>query len=175
MRRSPTTFRRAHSPTKSWMESVMKRMVILAALLLGLVLAGGPVAAAPPEPISVTFTIRDCGYRIEAVVTGKSGVNELPGGATIITAPGQEVTLTNIKTGESVSYVITGATHVEVVSPDRVEVTSTGRNVLIVPEGEREGLYLTFGTVTFVLDDRGRQVSAFEGPGQVTDICALLA
>lgn len=154
----------------------MKRMVILAALLLGLVLAGGPVAAAPPEPIgSFTFINRDCGYRIEAVVTGKSGVNELPGGATIITAPGQEVTLTNIKTGESVSYVITGATHVDVVSPDRVEITSTGRNVLIVPEGEREGLYLTLGTVTFVLDDRGRQVSAFEGPGQVTDICALLA
>lgn len=71
--------------------------------------------------------------------------------------------------------MITGATHVEVVSPDQVEVTSTGRNVLIVPEGEREGLYLTLGTVTFMLDDRGRQVSAFEGSGQVTDICALLA
>jgi hypothetical protein len=54
-------------------------------------------------------------------------------------------------------------------------VTSTGRNVLIVPEGDREGLYLTEGTVTFVLDDKGRQVSAFEGPGKVTDICAILA
>lgn len=75
----------------------MKRMVILAALLLGLVLAGGPVAAAAPEPISVTFTIRDCGYR-RSRRDRQSGVNELPGGATIITAPGQEVTLTNIKT-----------------------------------------------------------------------------
>ncbi|MDR6558116.1 aspartate 1-decarboxylase [Arthrobacter pascens] len=48
-------------------------------------------------------------------VTGKSGVNELPGGATIITAPGEEVTLTNIRTGESVTYVITGPTNRRVV------------------------------------------------------------
>lgn len=154
----------------------MKRMLVLVALLLGLVVGAGPVAAAPPVPIgSFTFVNRDCGYRIEVVVTGKSGVNELPGGATIITAPGQEVTLTNIKTGASVTYVITGATHINVVSADRQEVTSTGRNVLIVPEGDREGLYLTLGTVTYVLDGRGRQITPFEGPGQVTDICTLLA
>jgi hypothetical protein len=112
---------------------------------------------------------------VEITVTGKSGVNELPGGATIITAPGQEATLTNVRTGESVTYVITGATHIDTSSPGLQVITSTGRNVLIVPEGDREGLYLTLGTVTFVLDDKGRQVSAFEGPGQVTDICALLA
>lgn len=154
----------------------MKKMSILAALLLGLVTGIGPVAAAPPDPIgSFTFVNRDCGYRIEITVTGKSGVNDLPGGATIITAPGQEATLTNIKTGESVTYVITGATHIDTSSPGLQVITSTGRNVLIVPEGDREGLYLTLGTVTFVLDNKGRQVSAFEGPGQVTDICALLA
>lgn len=154
----------------------MKRVLILAALLLGLVVGGGPVSAAPPDPIgSFRFVINDCGYRIEAIVTGKSGVNELPGGATIITAPGQEVTLTNIKTGESVTYVITGAAHIDATDPENVVVTSTGRNVLIVPEGDREGLYLTQGTMTFVLDDKGRQVSAFEGSGKVTDICALLA
>lgn len=153
----------------------MKKALILAALLLGLSVGGGPVSAAPPEPIEVTFVNRDCGYRIEATVTGKSGVNELPGGAIIITAPGQEVTLTNIKTGESVTYVITGATHIDTSEPGLLIVTSTGRNVLIVPEGDREGLYLTQGTVEFVLDDKGRQVSAFEGPGKVTDICALLA
>lgn len=153
----------------------MKRMLILAALLLGLVVGGGPVSAAPPDPIEFTFVNRDCGYRIEITVTGKSGVNELPGGATIITAPGQEATLTNISTGESVTYVITGATHIDTSEPGLLIVKSTGRNVLIVPVGDREGLYLTQGNVEFVLDDRGRQVSPFEGPGQVTDICALLA
>ena len=153
----------------------MKKVLILAALLLGLLVGGGPVSAAPPDPIEFTFVNRDCGYRIEITVTGKSGVNELPGGATIITAPGQEATLTNIRTGESVSYVITGATHIDTSEPGLQIVTSTGRNVLIVPVGDREGLYLTQGTVEFVLDDKGRQVSAFEGPGQVTDICALLA
>lgn len=152
---------------------VMKRVLILAALLLGLVAGGGPVSAAPPEPIEFTFVNRDCGYKITITVTGKSGVNELPGGATIITAPGQEATLTS--EGGSITYVITGATHIDTSEPGLQTVTSTGRNVLIVPVGDREGLYLTQGTVTFVLDDKGRQVSAFEGPGQVTDICALLA
>lgn len=85
------------------------------------------------------------------------------------------MTLTNVKTGESITFVITGATHIDTSDSGLHVVTSTGRNVLIVPEEHREGLYLTQGTVTFVLADRGRQVSAFEGPGQVTDICALLA
>ncbi|WP_314196445.1 hypothetical protein [uncultured Arthrobacter sp.] len=153
----------------------MKKLFILIALFLGSMVNAGPVAAAPPAPADFTFINRDCGFRVEATVTGGSGVNELPGGATIITAPNQRVTLTNVKTGESVTYVITGATHIDTSDPGLLTVTSTGRNVLIVPEGDREGLYLTQGTVTFVLDDKGRQVSAFEGPGQVTDICALLA
>jgi hypothetical protein len=152
----------------------MKKLITFAAILLALVGGGGPAVAAPPEPINFTFVNRDCGYRIDVTVTGGSGVNELPGGATIITAPNQRVTLTNHQTGESVTYVITGATHIDTSDPGLLVVTSTGRNVLIVPEGTSEGLYLTEGTVTFVLDDRGRQVSAFEGPGKVTDICALL-
>jgi hypothetical protein len=153
----------------------MKKLLILAVLLLGPIVGAAPVAAAPPAPADVTFINRDCGYRIEATVTGGSGVNELPGGAIIITAPNQRVTLTNVQTGESVTYVITGATHVDTSDPGLLAVTSTGRNVLIVPVGDREGLYLTQGTVKFVLDDKGRQVSAFEGPGTVTAICALLA
>ncbi|WP_190606276.1 hypothetical protein [Arthrobacter ipis] len=153
----------------------MKKLIVFAAVLLGLVMGSGPVTAAPPAPADVTFINRDCGFRVEATVTGGSGVNELPGGAAIITAPNQRVTLTNVRTGESVTYVITGATHIDTSDPGLLTVTSTGRNVLIVPEGDREGLFLTQGTVTFVLDDKGRQVSAFEGPGQVTDICALLA
>ncbi|MFC9336071.1 MULTISPECIES: hypothetical protein [Arthrobacter] len=153
---------------------MMKKILVFAAVLLGLVVGGGPVAAAPPEPIEFTFVNRDCGFRVEITVTGGSGVNELPGGASIITAPNQRVTLTN-KDGESVSFVITGATHIDASDPDLVVVTSTGNNVLIVPEGPTEGLFFTQGTVTFVLDDKGRQVSAFEGPGKVTDICALLA
>jgi uncharacterized RmlC-like cupin family protein len=156
----------------------MKRLITFAAVLLGLVVGVGPAVAAPPEPISVSFTNRDCGYLIDVTVTGGSGVNELPGGATIITAPNQRVTLTNHKTQESVTYVITGATHIDASDPDLLVVTSTGRNVLIVPESTpevEEGLYLTEGTVTFVLDDKGRQVSAFEGPGTVTDISDLLA
>jgi hypothetical protein len=157
------------------MEFVMKRLIAFAAVLLGVVVGGGPVAAAPPTPADVTFINRDCGFRVQATVTGGSGVNELPGGATIITAPNQRVTLTNVKTGESVTYVITGATHIDTSDPGLLNITSTGRNVLIIPEGDREGLYLTEGTVTFVLDDKGRQVSAFEGPGKVTDICAILA
>jgi hypothetical protein len=156
----------------------MKKLLILIALFLGSMVNAGPVAAAPPAPADFTFINRDCGFRVEATVTGGSGINELPGGATIITAPNQRVTLTNVKTGESVTYVITGATHIDASDPDLLVVTSTGRNVLIVPESTpevEEGLYLTEGTVTFVLDDKGRQVSAFEGPGTVTDICDLLA
>lgn len=153
----------------------MKKLSFLAALLLALVVGAGPVAAAPPAPADTTFFNNDCGFRIKITVTGGSGVNELPGGATIITAPNQRVTLTNVKTGESVSFVITGATHIDASDPGLLVVTSTGNNVLTVPEGPTEGVFFTQGTVTFVLDDKGRQVSAFEGPGKVTDICAILA
>ncbi|MFC9351630.1 hypothetical protein [Arthrobacter sp. NPDC057013] len=154
----------------------MKKLLLLTGMLTGLVAGTGAVAAAAPEPIgTVTLTLRECGYRIEAVVTGKAGVNELANGATIFTAPGQEVTLTNVKTGESVTFGITGASHVNTVSANRVEITATGRNVLTIPEGDRKGVYLTVGSVTYVLDGRGRQISPFEGTGQVTDICTLLA
>jgi hypothetical protein len=157
------------------MEFAMKKIMVFAAVLLCLFVGGGPVAAAPPEPADTTFFNNDCGFRIKITVTGGGGVNELPGGAIILTAPNQRVTLTIVKTGESVSFVITGATHIDTSDPGLLVVTSTGNNVLTVPEGPTEGVYFTQGTVTFVLDDKGRQVKAFEGPGKVTDICTLLA
>ncbi|WP_230120116.1 hypothetical protein [Arthrobacter sp. Bi83] len=184
--RIPTAHRIFHSqtfdasfverfPTKLGWSFVMKRMPVLLCLLAGLLGGTGAVATAAPEPIGTfTFTLKECGFRIEGVLTGKSNFIELPGGA-LLTSPGQEVTLTNVKTRESVTYVITGSSHITTSASGNQTITATGRNVLTIPVGDRKGVYLTVGSVTYVLDSRGRQVSPFEGDAQVTNICELLA
>jgi hypothetical protein len=159
----------------------MKKLLVLAALLLGLVVGGGPVAAAPPRdpnpptPAPPHDPFTECGdFNIDVVVTGKIKFIEKPAGRLFITSPGQGVTLTNSKTGKTVSYVVTGVSRLDFLS-DRVEVVSTGRNVLNIPVGPRKGVYLTVGNVNFAITlDFTAEVRPFSGPGQVTNICNVL-
>jgi hypothetical protein len=171
------------------MEFVMKKIFAVVGVLLGLVVGTGPVAAAPPgtppgPPTPSTFELHECGsFIVDGVITsGKAKVIDLPGDAQIFTSPGQSVTLTNRKNQKSVTYVITGSSHVtyfpNAVDPKRVTVSATGRNVLTIPLDDpngRAGIYLTVGNVTYVLDGNGNQLEAFTGPGKVTNICRVLA
>lgn len=163
----------------------MKRMLVLIALLIGLVASAGPVAAAPAEPpgkpgviLDITLGTDVCDFPVRVVLTGKGKAVDLPGDRTILPAPGQKVTFTNTLTGESVSYVITGATHQQTLANDDVLSTVTGRNTLVNGGGSvRPGIFLVVGTFHFTLDAAGNEVEVFnlDGPGQVTDVCAVLS
>jgi hypothetical protein len=171
------------------MEFHMKRMLVLIALLIGLVASAGPVAAAPAEPpgqpgviFEITLGTDVCAFPVHLVLSGKGKAVELPGDRTILPAPGQKVTFTHLDpvTGaavKSVSYVITGATHQQTLANDDVLSTVTGRNTLVNGSGSvRPGIFLVVGTFHFTLDAAGNEVEVFnlDGPGQVTNVCALL-
>lgn len=159
----------------------MKKIIILAALLLGLVVGAGPVAAAPVEPVAFDFTTGAgdvCAFPVHVVATGKGKEIDLPGDRAILPAPELKITFTNTTTGKSVSYVITGATHNETLANGNVVSTVTGLNTFI---NSREfqhsilpGIFLAVGTFEFELDSAGHEVRVFSGTGQVTDVCALL-
>ncbi|MFE7629001.1 hypothetical protein [Kocuria sp. NPDC057446] len=149
----------------------------LGAVIGGALLAGGlgvgPAIAAPPEPYTDTRYAEcpgDLDVRIDAV--GKGKFFEVPGLDQVIAiSPNTTVTITD--TGDesnSVTYKANGAFHIEFLENETV-VRATGVNVLTT---EDPGVFLTRGNVTFVNDATGEKVR-FEGPGKVTDICAILA
>ena len=55
-------------------------------------------------------------------------------------------------------------------------VTSNGKNLLLVPaaNGHPAGLFLTTGTVNYVVTSEGTELRTFTGPGQVVDVCKVL-
>jgi hypothetical protein len=156
----------------------MKRWLAPLAIAAGLATGAGPAvaAAATPVPVDVTFTQPCPTFDATLHATGKGGTIVLPGDRLTFTGPNLRVTITG-PTGKSVSYVITGATHVQIL-PDRSQnVTATGRNVILVPEanGHPAGLFLTVGTVSWKLNPDGSENTLFSGKGLVTDVCQLVA
>jgi hypothetical protein len=119
------------------------------------------------------FTVEFCGFPIEVVLSGKAKTIELPGGRTLMTAPGLTVTLTNPANGNQETLNITGAGHQRVLENGDVETVSTGRNALFAPAVP--GLVLIIGRFSFVLDADGNLVQPLEGTGQLIDLCELLA
>jgi hypothetical protein len=147
-------------------------LVLAAALLAG----AGTAAAAPPEPISGTFTSPCPGFNATLTVTGKTATISLPGGRFKVISPDQKVTITG-PSAETVSYVITGVTHVEIQPDGSYAVTATGPNVVLVPKTKSHpaGLFLTTGTVSWTLNPDGSERTLFSSQGgQVTDVCALI-
>jgi len=154
----------------------MKRWLAPIAITAGLVAGAGPAVAAAPTPVDVTFTWPCPGFDATLHATGKGGNINLPGDRVTLTGPGLRVTVTG-PTGESVSYVITGATHIQNLHNGGQDVTATGRNVVLVPEanGHPAGLFLTVGTVSWTLNPDGSEKTLFSGQGKVTDVCQLVA
>jgi len=161
---------------------MMKRCPIrvLAATALA---AGAHLASAagnPNVPFDVTFEANLCpnpAIVMRLTFVGRAHMINLPGNRQITAFPDARTTVTNLVSGNSASYVITGASHVEVLPNGNQQVTATGRNLLIVPNanGHPAGLFLTVGTVTFVLDPAGNEVEVFSGTGRVVDVCQILA
>jgi hypothetical protein len=164
----------------------VKRAIVLAiSVILALTMAAPTVLAqgngGAPEDVSGTIPPEDvaqffpghCSFPIQLELSGKGKVITLPDGRRILTSPGLDVTVTNVDNGEQATFNITGTLH-ETTDPVSGEVTTvvTGRNLLFDPEA---GVVLTIGEFTYVFDAEGNLIQAFEGNGQVIDVCALLA
>ncbi|WP_284984410.1 hypothetical protein [Arthrobacter sp. efr-133-TYG-118] len=155
----------------------MKRWLAPIAIAAGLAAGAGPaVAAATPTTVDLTFTYPCPGFNATLHATGKGGTIELPGDRLTFTGPDLRLTVTG-PTLKSVAYVITGATHVQILPDGSQYVTATGRNVILVPEanGHPAGLFLTVGTVSWTLNPDGSENTLFSGNGRVTDVCQLVA
>src|SRR5215218_2534040 len=116
-----------------------KLLAICCALIFALVAGVGPAAAAPAEDFTLELTFKAkslCSFEVDLLVTGKSKTIDLPGDGSILPAPGQRVTITNAETGESVTFVITGTSHVSEVD-GVTEVKVTGLNVVLNPRGQK--------------------------------------
>ena len=127
--------------------------------------------APPTDPASI-----GCSFPLHVEVTGKEKLIELPDGGFILTAPGQKATVTNVETGEEVTFNITGTTRAS--APDEngiVDYVIRGRNLA----GDPAGIFLNIGRFTYSLDqsdpDNIEIVKPQEGKGQAIDICALLS
>jgi hypothetical protein len=140
------------------------------------VLVDAVVPAQDPNADPRTFASLGCDFDVGVVITGKSKTIELPDGGRITTAPAQNVTVTNLETGEQVTFNVTGVTFSS--APDEngiVYSVITGRNLAFDPAGT----FLNIGRFTFAIDtDVGEELPIVEpqqGKGQAIDVCALLS
>jgi hypothetical protein len=159
----------------------MKKLLVLCTLIIAMIGGTSPALAAPSGDVLLDTTFKAnqvCKYPIELVVTGKSKFIDLPSDRYIVASPGQVVTVINLKTGESATFLITGTTHAQVQADGTTEVTVTGLNVVLnsrEQKSEEPGLFLLEGNFDFALNPDGTEAEVFSGTGDVTDICTLLA
>lgn len=166
----------------------MKKLSVVAALLLGLVLGSSPVVAAPPkEPNPFAPVLNEgtgdlndfCGFDIAIILVGKIKSISLPGERTTTVSPGAKITLTS-EFGKTVTYVITGVIHEQILLDAKgkkfIDVQATGTNLLLLPE-PNSGLALTTGNFHYTLNLDKSERTRFDagGPGQVVDVCAALS
>jgi hypothetical protein len=130
-------------------------------------------AQQPPEDFTFDDTVKGfCAFPVHILALGKQGVIELPGGGLIVTSPALSATLTNVRSGESVTLSITGAFHITTLANGNVQTVYTGRNIVFDP---LVGIVLLIGEFTGVADpETGMLVQPLEGTGQNIDLCLLL-
>jgi hypothetical protein len=140
------------------------------------VIAEGVLPAQDPDAPDTDLASLGCDFDLGYVVTGKTKTITRPDGGAITTAPGQNVTLTNLESGEEVTYNVTGVTFAS--APDQNDIVYyviTGRNVGFDPAGT----FLNIGRFTFAIDTTTGElhpiVEPQEGTGQAIDICEILS
>lgn len=116
-----------------------------------------------------------CSFPIHFLVEGKEGAI-LFENRDILTAPGEIVHLTNLATGATRSYSISGAFH-DTFFPDGSVLTKlTGRNAQFGYFDGSPGLILTIGkVVTVTTDFLHYDLVGEQSPGQIIDLCAALS
>jgi len=152
-------------------------LLVAAAMAALMLVATRDVSAEPPQPVDVTATLPGCDFPVLAEVSGKSKVQELPGGRTLSTSPGLRITLTNQEdTSNQVTYVITGSFLIRELEDGTEFVVARGRNLIFGPD---VGMFLTIGRFTLI----GQTIQAGPtvaltrptGQGRLVDVCATLA
>jgi len=179
-------------------KTVVKRAIVIAlSVILALVLAAPTVLAQEGSPNGVAPGVVNrsfelppqddtdltspaswgCDFQTRFEVAGKEKTIVLPDGSFIVTSPGLYVTVTNVDTGEALTFNATGSTH-GTPRPDGsgiVDYVITGRNVALDPFG----VFLNKGRFTYTLDESDpnniKIVTPQEGKGQAIDVCALLS
>jgi hypothetical protein len=140
------------------------------------VIAEGVVPAQDPDAPDTDLASLGCDFDLGYLVTGKTKTITRPDGGAIVIAPGQNATLTNLETGEEVTYNVTGVTFAS--APDQNDIVYyviTGRNAAFDPAGT----FLNIGRFTFAIDTTKGElhpiVEPQEGKGQAIDICEILS
>ena len=164
----------------------MKRIVLLmVGIFMALVVAAPMVSAqsnaGAPGDASGTIVVNpgdypgSCEFPFSLEFSGKAKTIELPNGGFIFTSPGLDVTVTNVDTGEEVTFNVTGSIFKS--APDDngiVDYVITGRNLALDPAG----VFLNIGRFTYTLDESDpanpKIVKPQEGEGQAIDVCELL-
>ena len=179
----------------------MKRAIVIAlSVILALVLAAPTVLAQEGSPNGVAPGVVNrafelppqddtdltspaswgCDFQTRFEVAGKEKTIVLPDGSFIVTSPGLYVTVTNVDTGEALTFNATGSTH-GTPRPDGsgiVDYVITGRNVALDPFG----VFLNKGRFTYSLlldkpTPQGNLIKIVEpqqGKGQAIDVCTLV-
>jgi hypothetical protein len=135
-----------------------------------------------PEKIDVTFVLDPadpgvgtsaCAFPVEIHITGMSKAFNLPGNRMVITAPGQNATITNLsKPSNKVTLNTTGVFTI-LNQPDGGFVgIGTGRNLVTDPGF---GLTLVTGKFSFAVNSAGVLIQGLtlQG-GQTTSVCSLI-
>ena len=142
----------------------------------GGVISEGVLPAQDPNAPDTDLASLGCDFDLGYLVTGKTKTITKHDGETIVIAPGQNATLTNIESGETVTYNVTGVLFGS--APDQNDVVyyvMTGRNVGFDPAGT----FLNIGRFTFALDTTTGElhpiVEPQAGKGQAIDICEVLS
>jgi TolB-like protein len=158
----------------------MKNWLISTARAASITVLAAPAVAVPPDtapsgpPESTTFTqsLSGCSFDVKATISGKTKEITLPSGGLIVTAPKQTATVTNVKTGKSVDYVVTGVFFITTDEDDNITFKARGRNLLT----RSNGIFLTSGNFSFTLLTKENVFIEFdtEGLGNVIDVCDAL-
>jgi hypothetical protein len=162
----------------------VKRIIVMAlSVILALTMAASAAFAQSdnaPQPVDETpFLIEAndprfpgaCPFPVELVQSGKSKEIVRPNGDVLTTSPGLDATLTNVNTGEQVTFNITGTVLRTTLENGDVKTVFRGRNLGIDPKA---GMVIAIGRFTFVFSG-STLVQPLKGKGRLIDVCEVLA
>ena len=162
----------------SLQRTLMACVLAVALALVAALLAAEGTPAAPPEPITDSFTVEGyCTFPVLFEQTGKVQVHrELPGGVTLVTGHSPTI-ITNLDDREN-QLIVRGsgfAGRITTLENGDALVVATGHNFLFDPG---EGIFMTVGRAEFTVAGGpgiGGDIDIRESHGRLVDVCALLA